>query len=116
MNLEETFDFTNWRNHPTQKSYLVFFFKTKEESNYFENLLIEHQIWFEKDIHISDKNQKKFLFGIRKDDLNQVKNLNNLTSARFRQKFISSPPLRWIVFTIAFIVLGLAILGAIVSK
>ena len=48
MNLEERFDFTNWRKHPTKQRYYVFFFTSIEQGIHFEFLLTEKSIWFER--------------------------------------------------------------------
>ena len=37
--MENLFDFTNYREHPTQKEYQVFHFVRKDQANFFENLL-----------------------------------------------------------------------------
>ena len=115
MNFEEAFDFTNWRNHPTRKKYLVFFFKTEAESNYFEALLIEHKIWFEKGDN--DESQKaRYLFAINRDDLGRVKNLNNLTIGKYRKPFMPNKVFKYIVMVISFIVLLLAVIGFVLVE
>lgn len=110
MNLEEAFDFTNWRNHPTRKKYIVFFYRTEAESAFFETLLIEHKIWFEKDTN-EESEKARFLFGVKRDDLKTVKHLNNLAIGRYRKPFMPNKGLKYFVMIISFIVLTLAIIG-----
>ncbi len=110
MNLEETFDFTNWREHPSNRKYTVFFFADVKQGNFFVNLLIEHKIPYEKHIE-SDDHKRKFMVGIHNKHLKEARHLNNLTIGNFRNKFMPEKAMRWVVMTISFIALGLAFLG-----
>lgn len=110
MNLEEAFDFTNWRTHPTRRNYRVFFFKTQHESTCFEQLLIEQKIWFEKDEEENSLNGR-YMFAIKKDDLEKVKRLNNLTIGRYRKPFMANKVFRFTVMLVSLVVVVLALLG-----
>ena len=46
---------TNHRDHPTNKAYKVFFFRKKEEADYFEILIAEKNIKFEKGSEETEK-------------------------------------------------------------
>ena len=114
MNIENLFDFTNWREHPTQKRYIVFFFSTVEQGNYFEQLLIEHKVWFER--HVDHEDDKRPIwFAIERGDMGTVKRLNHLTLGKYRNKFIPTSGLRIIVFIISGILVTLMIIGIIKS-
>ncbi|MAX81012.1 MAG: hypothetical protein CL843_12670 [Crocinitomicaceae bacterium] len=115
MKFEEAFDFTNWRVHPTQKKYLVFFYKTEQEGAYFEQLLIEHKVWFEKDNDVESE-RAKVLFAINKDDLHRVKALNHLALGRYRKKFIPNSLFRYLLIIVSLGVLALAIAGYFLKK
>lgn len=115
MNFEEAFDFTNWRDHPTRKKYLVFFFKTESESNFFQSLLIEQKIWFEKGDN-EESEKAKYLFAINKDDLHKVKKLNNLTIGKYRKPFMPNRVFKYAVMVISFTILILAIVGFVLVE
>ena len=115
MNLEEIFDFTNWREHPTKKRYFVFFFTSLEQGDHFEILLTENQIWFEK-FKDEDQPNRPIWFAIGKNDMEQVKYLNNLTLGKYRKPFMPNRIFRWFVIVFAILVLGLAITGAIINN
>lgn len=109
---EDWIDLTNYREHPTQKSYQVVHFSIEEQADFFENLLTESNITYER--HNEEKlNRTIYYFAVRNSDMTVVKNLNNIALGKFRSPFIPTSPLRWIVLTISFIVLALAIIGAI---
>jgi hypothetical protein len=112
MNIEELFDFTNWREHPTQKRYFVFFFSSIEQGNYFEQLLVEHKVWFEK--HLDDDDVKRPIwFAIERGEMETVKRLNHLALGKYRDRFIPSTGLRWAVFVLSGIIVALMIMGII---
>ncbi len=116
MKLTE-FDLTNWRQHPTNKRYQVFFYKTIEEGRYFELLLNEHKIDFEA--HIEDENtggKYRVFYAVHVNDMETCKYLNNLVIGKFREPFIPFKWLRIFLITVSIIVLILAIIGYIVSK
>ena len=41
---------TNYNEHPTRKAYTIFHFFKPERANYFKELLIEENTWFESEI------------------------------------------------------------------
>ena len=110
MNWEEAFDFTNWREHPTRKKYMVFFFADVAQGDYFEELLKEKKIWFERH-HDEEDEQRPVWFAVERGDMNVVKQLNHLTLGKFRNKFIPTAGLRWMVFIFSGIVIALMIVG-----
>ncbi len=115
IDFEESLDFTNWRTHPTQKKYRVIFYKTAQEAAYFETLLVEHRIVFERGEDESS-HKARFLFAVSKDDMEVVKRLNNITIGRYRKKFIPNIYFRLVVIVISITVLAIAILGAILNS
>lgn len=115
MNLEERFDFTNWRKHPTKQRYYVFFFTSIEQGIHFEFLLTEKSIWFER-FEDEDQPNRPIWFAIDKNDLEKVKYINNLTLGKYRKPFIPNPTLRWAVILFALSILALAIGGAIMNQ
>tara|TARA_B100001939_G_C16864258_1_gene583312 strand:- start:296 stop:658 length:363 start_codon:yes stop_codon:yes gene_type:complete len=92
---------TNHRDHPTNKAYKVFFFRKKEEADYFEILIAEKNIKFEKGSEETEKG-KLYLYGIRKTDLQTVIKLNYIAIGKYRNPIFSNPSVKYILF--AFIV------------
>jgi hypothetical protein len=114
MNLP-SFDFTNWREHPTDNRYEVYFFKNQYESEYFRNLLQENQITFE--FHQEEENPEyRYFFAINKRDSKEVITLNHLTIGHFRKPFISNKILRYGLVTLMFVVLLLGIIGYSITQ
>ena len=108
------FNFTNYQTHPANRNYEVFSFKQPVRAAYFENMLIEHKITFEKDEETTEK-QHYFLYAIHKKDFRTALMLNNLTIGHFRKPFISDPNFRWLVLLIGIGAVTLAITGFIFS-
>ena len=115
IDFEESLDFTNWRTHPTQKKYRVIFYKTAQEAAYFETLLVEHRIVFERG-EDETSYKARFLFAVSKDDMEVVKRLNNITIGRYRKKFIPNTYFRLVLIAISLAVLAIAIIGAILNS
>lgn len=103
------FDLTNWREHPTNKSYHVFFFKTIEEGKFFENLLQEHKIPFESQAY-NDSRYSSYI-AVHRNNLQQCIKLNNLTLGTFRKPFIPNRSIGYVFIAISAVIITLAIIG-----
>lgn len=103
----------NFQDHPTNSNKKVFFFKDSLHANYFEVMLIESRISYEK--QIDEAGDQTIYFGIKKTDFKAVQRLNYLTIGHFRKPFIPDKFFRYFIIILSFLVLGLAILGAILS-
>lgn len=110
--VEELLDFTNYRIHPTQKNYNVFHFARADQAQFFENLLIEQKIEFERHDERKD-NGMVYYFGVKKKYFKQVEKLNNMAIGQYRSKFIANSGMRWIIIIIGMLALTLAIVGYI---
>lgn len=106
----EAFNITNWRKHPTESQYWIFFYNSLEEGDYLEKLLKENSIWYEKSTD-QDSNRHKSMFAVRNRDIKEVRHLNNLTIGKFRKPFIANKMLRFLLLVVSFVVLGLGIIG-----
>ena len=104
----------NFQDHPTNRNKKVFFFKKAEHANYFEVMLIESKIDFEK--QIDKEGDQTIYYGVKKNDFKAVQKINYLTIANFRKPFISDKFFRYLLIGISVFVVSLAILGAILSK
>lgn len=108
------FTFININEHPTNPKKKVFFFREVSHANYFEVMLIESKIAYEK--QIDEEGDGRIYFGVKKRDFKKVQRLNYLTIGHFRKPFISDRFFRWLLITISVLVLFLAFLGAWLSN
>ncbi len=118
----------NYKDHPTDNRYKVFNFNTKVEADYFEQLLNEKKIWFEKDeekvedkavinlIPSEGKTINMYLFAIKQRDFEKVQRINYLVSAKFRQPTIKNKYLRVGLLIFLFFVLIIGVIGYLKSK
>jgi hypothetical protein len=106
--------FVNINEHPTNSKKKVFFYKDIEQAHFFENLLRNESIKFEK--QIDEEGDETIYFGVSTSDFEQVKRLNYLTIGNFRKPFIPDTVLRYFVIFISILVLSLAFIGAWLSN
>lgn len=109
MNLP-SLDFTNWREHPTDNRYTVFFFKTEQESNFFKNLLEINKFWFEFKFDDSEPTYQ-YYFAVNKTNEKDIIKLNHLSIGEFRKPFLQSIYLRYGLVIFMAIVLTIAVVG-----
>lgn len=112
----QSFDLTNWRKHPTRKGYEVFFYKTIEEGNFLENLLIEEKIFFEKFIDEEQDHDRKVMIAVKTGDTPRVQKLNHLVLGKYRKPFIPFKGLRFALVALFFIVFTLLTLSILYSR
>jgi len=101
---------TNYFDHPTRPGYTVFRFSDQSRAHYFENQLRSSDIWFEL-----SKDEKMFLFGIKKRDYKVALHANYMVSATFRKKTIPNKIIRLVIYIIVLVGLAIAIIGALKS-
>lgn len=106
---------TNYKDHPTNKAYKVFFFYKEEQSKYFKSILEEENIFFE---YGEDENRKGkiFLFGVRKTDNLKVSELNYKTLGKFRDPFIKQKWAQYLVILLSFFIVLFAIISFYKNK
>jgi len=108
------FTFVNHNDHPTNRKKKVFFFRKHQHANYFEVMLVESKIKYEK--QIDEEGDGTIYFGVSVYDYKRVQNLNYLTIGHFRKPFIPDAFFRYLVIAISVILLALAFIGAWVSN
>lgn len=104
-------DFTNFQEHPTNRSFMVFKFHRKEQADFFEGLLHEAAILYERHDDMDDPDKPRYLFAAPKKHEDQLRYLNNLAIGKFRSKFIPDRSFRFLIFFISALVLALAFIG-----
>lgn len=110
----EGFTFVNINDHPTNPKKKVFYFRELSHANYFEVMLIESKIEFEK--QIDEAGDGRIYFGVKKSDFKQAQRLNYLTIGHFRKPFIADWFFRWLLISVSILVLALAFIGAWLSN
>lgn len=122
-----TLGLVNYKEHPVDNRYKVFNFNTKAEADYFEQLLNEKKITYEKDqekvedkavinlVPSEGKMMTMFLFAVNQRDFDKAQKANYLVSAKFRQPTIKNKYLRIGLLVFFFIVLTLGIVSYMMS-
>jgi hypothetical protein len=113
--IERRMNITNSHDHPTNEMYKVYHFKTEEQALFFEGLLLEKNIQFESDQELAH-GKTMYLFGIRKNDIDQVTKLNYIAIGKFRKPFIGNSAFRWFVVLLGISALALALIGFFIKK
>ena len=103
----------NYEPHEKQRSYMVFYFYAKDHADYFEALLIENEIPFERgqgrDLI------RRHLFGVHRRHLELAQSLNDEVGNYYRKPFLGEKRFRnfVLIFTLSAIIL--AVLGYFLS-
>ncbi|MCT4582376.1 MAG: hypothetical protein N4A35_13260 [Flavobacteriales bacterium] len=105
---------TNHQTHPTNKNYKVFFFYIEEQADYFESLLKEKGIWFERDLE-ENRGKQMHLFGIKMTNLREVDQLNYLAIGKYRKPIFQNKYIRYGVVIFGLIIFILGIIGYLLS-
>lgn len=105
--------YTNYEGHHKQRQFVVFYFYAKDHADYFEALLIEAEIPYErgeaKDL------LRRHLFGIHKSYQERAEALNDQTGNMFRKPFLADDGMRYFVLLLTLAVLLLAVTGFFIS-
>lgn len=104
----------NIKDHPTNQKKRVFYYKETEHAMHFEKLLIDEDLFYEKQVDV--EGDHTIYFGIKSSDFERAKKLNYLTIGHFRKPFIPDKIFRIILITVSLLVLTLAIVGALLSS
>lgn len=113
--IDNLFNLTNYREHPEEKDYQVFFFYNLDQAAFFETQLINEGISFET-VKEEEAEKTVVLFGIHKRDFRRAQIQNDLSFAAFKKPFISN---KFIRYSILFITIGLiifALFGYFISE
>ena len=113
--IERRMNITNSHDHPTNEMYKVYHFKIKEQAVYFEELLSEKNIQFESDEELAH-GKTLYLYGIRKNDMDEVTKLNYLAIGKFRKPFIANSAFKWFVVLLGVSALAFALVGFFLKK
>ena len=116
IDLEEEFNFTNKRKHPTNYKKIVYRHLKADQSQYFAQLLEKEGIDYETQVDEEDP-KKPHIFWVGSNTREEIgPSQLRCHSVSNRRKFIDSVALRWIIIFVSVFVIALAILGALVSQ
>jgi hypothetical protein len=115
IDLEEEFNFTNKRKHPTNYKKIVYRHLVAEQGQYFTQLLEKDGFEYETQVDKEDP-KKPMYIGLARIHERRADHLNYVALGLNRRKFIDSIALRWIIISVSAFVIALAIFGAIVSQ
>jgi hypothetical protein len=102
------FRLVNYQEHPSNNTYMVFNFSHMEKADYFESLLVENEIVFEK--HLDDEREDPVVYyGVKKNRFKEVSRLNFMASAKFRKPMIQNRYVGYafLIFMISLITLAI---------
>jgi len=105
--------FTNFQDHPTNDQYKIFKYRIAEQADYFQSLLEEKKIFFERDDEPSDN--YSHYFAIKKVDSRRVYKLNHLALGRYRKPFVKERWARWAILLVGAAIVATAIIAGILN-
>jgi hypothetical protein len=107
------FHYKNFEVHHKQRSFLVFYFYAKDPADYFESLLIQHEVPYERG---EAKDMiRRHLFGIHKSHQQLAEKLNDETGNMYRKPFLSDHTFRNAILIFTLIAILVAIMGYVYS-
>lgn len=115
IDFEEQFNFTNKLKHPTNDKTIVYRHLVEEQATYFGELLSQANIAYEYQMDEEHAKHPHY-FGVARIHEKKVDHLNYIALGRNRKKFIDSAPIRWIIIALSVLTIGLALVGAFISK
>lgn len=113
----QSFNLTNYRDHPESERHVVFFFMDTETADTFEHLLMENGHEYERDIEGSNsaENEGRHLFAVKRYRLDAIRSLNYTAIGMHRKPIINDPIIKWLVLIVFFTALAVAVIGFVVS-
>lgn len=106
---------TNYFDHPGDNRYTVYRFILDEHADYFEALLVQHGITYERFLDTEAEN-RVILFGVNKRFQKEALRMNFLTHGHFRKPFIGNAWVKWLMLLITTAAIVLAVAGFILSN
>jgi hypothetical protein len=106
---------TNQQPHPDRKGYEIYYFRTPEQANHFEELLKEKDLFYERGEQ-GQSSSTVYLFGVKTKDIEKIDPLNYLALGRFRKPMIPDKKARWVVVLIGLGLLLFALIGFFLSN
>lgn len=106
---KDSISYRNFEPHEKQRSFTVFYFYAKEHADYFERLLSNNEIPFERGT--GRDLIRRHLIGVHRSYQQRAEELNNQVGNEFRRPFLGDKRFRNFVLITTFIVVILALIG-----
>lgn len=106
---------TNFYDHPQDNRYLVFKFFDENVRDAFELTLNDKGIYFERDDDVNEAGNAVTYFGVSKTYKDEAIKANYEAFGQFRKPMIPNPILRYGFLIFVFVVVVIAIVGAILT-
>jgi len=111
---ENLFNLTNYRDHPENKDYRVFFHYNMEQAEYFKSLLDQEAIEYEAFLDVDNK-REVMLFGVHKRDFRKALLQNDMSYAKHKKRFIPNNVIRNTILIITLALFLFALIGYMLS-
>lgn len=113
--LDNLFNLTNYRDHPVNKDYRVFFHYNMDQADHFKSLLDKEGIEYEA--YLEDEGDKKvMLFGVHRKNFRRALLQNELSYAALKKRFIPNSIIRNSILIITIGLILFALIGYIISQ
>ena len=109
------FNVTNFSEHPSNSLYTVYKFKSREESNTFQELLEKSSLFYEAD-EAQNSYGSLFVVAVKNKDEKLATKLNYLALGKYRKPIIENKVTRAIIYAISVFILSIATVGFFLSK
>jgi len=100
----------NYKDHPTNERFKILNFNSLEESDMFEKLLIEREIWYEHEVE-EHQGTPLYLFAVKNKNFEKVQRINFLVNAKFRSPMIKSRVGQYLLVGFFFAIIIFALVG-----
>jgi hypothetical protein len=106
--------YRNFESHQKQRNYTVFYFYAKDHADYFESLLLENEIPFERGQ--GQDMVRRHLIGVHRTYQERAEELNNEVGNYYRKPFLGTNRLRNFVLLFTLVVIIVALVGYFASS
>jgi len=106
--------YKNFESHQKQRNYTVFYFYAKDHADYFESLLLENEIPFERGQ--GQDMVRRHLIGVHRSYQERAEELNNEVGNYYRKPFLGTNRFRNFVLLFTVVVIIVALVGYFASS
>ncbi|HKK39786.1 MAG TPA: hypothetical protein VJ949_10240 [Cryomorphaceae bacterium] len=101
--------YANFETHHKQRSFIVFYFYAKDHADYFEALLIENEIPFERGS--GQDMVRRHLVGVHRSYQEKAESLNDEVGNYYRKPFLGTNRFRNFVLIFTLVAIAFALIG-----
>lgn len=104
------FNLVNYKDHPANEMYKVINFNSKEESDFFEEKLIEGGHFYEKD-NEPYKDGTIYLFAVKNREFRKIQRLNFEVHSKYRKPMVKNKYGRYALVAFFIFIMTIALIG-----